>query len=582
MKPARALFFAIAALALAARGAAGEQRLWAVPVEDDSALKITVATPVSEWDGFGFMPVLVHVENNTDAGLSWRFAFEVSMPRRADADLKVRSGMEVAVPAHTSRDTVFYVPGIRAQYDERTCQFEATVIGPGVHGVQRNTLADGWSDMRLPVAFSQELRSHVAAVAAGKSAAEITPVNFKQWPADWRAWSPFAIVVASRAEYERLDAARQAALRDWAALGGRLHLLPDEAVRSAPAVKSEGRSAPAAKSRRRATAAAQPVIAAPPPGEPHGMGAISGDDLPAEFYKEETGDTAGMLKAIGGQRMKPWEKISGGEWKFEGDNEREIAVTTWLLLAFLVGFGVLVGPVNLFVFAPVGKRHRLFFTMPAISAGAAVLLACVIVFHDGFGGEGSRRALIVLLPGENKAVVAQCQVAGTGMLLTKKFSLPDDVILGKTEIGDRGIAGRTAGRDAGAADGDWFTSRSPQGHMLARITPTRARVQLVPNAARDGAPAVQSSMSGTLRDFVYIDSSGIAWQADAVPPGRRVTLASRSGAQAKTGVAAEFAKTRRGCFYARAEGGELAPIPTLGTMTWTRTDVFVTGEVSHE
>ena len=84
----------------------------------------------------------------------------------------------------------------------------------------------------------------------------------------------------------------------------------------------------------------------------------------------------------------------------------------------LVLFGILVGPVNLFVLAKSGRRHRLFITTPLISLGASLLLILLIIFQDGFGGRGMRRVLMEVRPdaGQNAAFLHQEQIARTGIL----------------------------------------------------------------------------------------------------------------------------------------------------------------------
>src|SRR5690606_21574539 len=65
-----------------------------------------------------------------------------------------------------------------------------------------------------------------------------------------------------------------------------------------------------------------------------------------------------------------------------------------LFIGVLVLFAIIVGPVNLFVFAKVGKRHRLFITTPIISLATSLLLVGLIILQDGFGGSGFRRVLM--------------------------------------------------------------------------------------------------------------------------------------------------------------------------------------------
>jgi hypothetical protein len=64
-----------------------------------------------------------------------------------------------------------------------------------------------------------------------------------------------------------------------------------------------------------------------------------------------------------------------------------------VFIAVLILFGILVGPINLFLLAKSGQRHRLFITTPLISLGASVLLVGIIIFQDGFGGNRQRKQI---------------------------------------------------------------------------------------------------------------------------------------------------------------------------------------------
>ena len=88
-------------------------------------------------------------------------------------------------------------------------------------------------------------------------------------------------------------------------------------------------------------------------------------------------------------------------------------------------FGILVGPINLFVLAKSGQRHRLFITTPLISLGASLILIALIIFQDGFGGSGMRRVLMEVRPdaGQNAAFLHQEQISRTGILTHSRFTV---------------------------------------------------------------------------------------------------------------------------------------------------------------
>jgi hypothetical protein len=553
-----------------------------VPLYETTDATLTVTVPVNEWDGFGFLPVMVHVENKSEEACEWRFTFEQGTLNRRDRGLSLRSDFAVTAPGRTTRTTTLWLPGEGTPAGWRRTSLIMSVRGPGVQGrgAWSTQIFNGWRGGGLCFAVSPALEAEYRArrerMDKSRNPPNTSVMRPAEWPADWRTWSPFAIVVMTADEFDALDMARQAALRDWVALGGRLYLKPFAVRRS-----SLSRNVPVR----------------------HGMGTITRGDFPPGLYVVVDGGygsgaetaaitvTSPSVKAADGEaspavnprevralRARPWQPLV----KLFGPEEAEalrLSQATWWLIFFLLAFGVVIGPVNLFLWAPAGKRHRLFFTVPAISLGASVLLALVIVFHDGFGGEGTRRALVMLLPGENKAVVAQQQVSRTGMLLGKNFAIAGDTVLAKTPVDAGGaILGKTAERQADAAAGDWFTSRAMESHVLLQVAPTRGRVELLAGGAdgeQDAAPVVQSSMAGVLRDFVLVGAGERLWTADEVPPGRRVTLSLNDGRE--PAILDTFGWQESGRFYAVMDGAEVAPIATLGTIRWENDKVFVTG-----
>jgi hypothetical protein len=382
---------------------------------------------------------------------------------------------------------------------------------------------------------------------------------------DWRIWSPFSRVVLRAGEYAALDAANRVALRNWVALGGVLYLAPDD----------QGAA----------------------PGREHlGAGSI------VRLGGLQEGADDGLFTApnlLNGTLAQPASNdLSQHRTKLSANLPRSQAAGDWLATFFVV-FALVIAPVNLFAFAPGKRRHRLFFTVPALSFLAVALLGTVILVQDGFGGRGARRALVVLLPGDNQAAIFQEQVSRAGMLLGSEFALPNDVLCTQLPIDAGALPSLVLQRSDGRATGDWFRSRAGQAQHLRRLVPTRARVEQVETAA-GGAPIVQSSVGATLRNFLYADDAGRVWGAATVPPGTRVNLAPVTEAtNAFVAAAGEFGEmssvhfaqlTRasalagglaRGRFIARSDDSDLAPLPTLASIRWEDSAVLVTGVLEN-
>jgi hypothetical protein len=266
----------------------------------------------------------------------------------------------------------------------------------------------------------------------------------------------------------------------------------------------------------------------------------------------------------------------------------------WLAL-FLVVFAVVVGPLNLFVFAPAKKRYRLFLTTPLIAITASVLLVIVIFVQDGVGGAGVRRSLVVLLPGENQAAIFQEQAARTGFLGRRAFALPEDVQLTKLMLEAPSYGGPETrlARNGAQAGGDWFRNRSREAHLLQRIVPTRGRVEQL-GTESSGAPIVQSTLAATLREFVCVGEDGQFWKTAELAPGKRVVL-ERGGmwlgefvSPLVPGGSFRFREIFQvvtsptaGQWTAKGGASELAPISTLGSIRWTSDEVYYAGTLSN-
>lgn len=255
-------------------------------------------------------------------------------------------------------------------------------------------------------------------------------------------------------------------------------------------------------------------------------------------------------------------------------------------VVILAGFALLAGPANLLFFAPAGRRHRLFLTAPLLAVLFSGALAACIVIWEGFGGTGDRAAVVMLVPGENRAVVFQDQMAGTTLLGRRSFAVPDDAAMVNLAVDGFDATGREAvlERGDGAAGGDWFRNHWGSAQHLRRIVPTTGEVKVHPGAS--GAMVVESTLPTTLRGFVYLEFANRVWYAAEVPAGKPVTLrrinvrrwppVRPSGSPYLATVLASTAPLEPGRWMARSGTTPIAPLPTLGSIKW-RDDVVFTG-----
>jgi hypothetical protein len=522
----------------------------------DAEIKLTV--PGGQMPQSGFLPLRVRINNRNTSERSWRMELgSTPMGGYGGAGSDLSSVRSFDVPGASTREFFIFAP-VLAVAHRRGVGLQVNLDGPEVERSEFGLgLGYSWGAANAPLAVEPALeepmnRALLAHAGPGGSAGprhgrpsgapmqSISVIDPALWPADWRLWSAFATVLLDHATWERLDASRRRALLDWVALGGRLMRV------NSPAAGRESIGAGEVITR------VGPVFS-----------------TPNDLKELQNPDTTRLLDPSGPLASTHFWDLAPRTWQLPGRHR-------WLT-GYIIVFGLLIGPVNLFYFAPAGRRHRLFFTVPVLSLTAALLLFGIITFSDGFGGAGTRRAVVVLQPAQNQAVVFQRQISRTGMLAGRSFPLPVDVIMNlqSEERQSMGLS-QELWREEDKASGDWFTSRSMQQHTLRRLVPTRERVELV--SAPGAAPVVQSTVSGMLRDFLFMDPTGAVWTAAEVPPGARVTLVASSDYQAAGRQRfLHFPKLAHGSFYAVGGAGGL--IPTLASIRWRDDLVLYTGRL---
>ena len=447
----------------------------------------------------------------------------------------------------------------------------AEIAGPGFSGGIRVVLPNNSNNTMRPFAVTAALESNFRAAIAPevRGAPNISGVTLAQLPADWRIWSGFAGLILTSDEFNSLDAARRGALRGWVGMGGQIFLFP-----SAPGEPSTERVGAG-----RIVTLKWPAYTVQPT-----------QFTSAPVIAPELRDTLGIYAETPAlpdrETLFLKNTLLGDEIEKPGSDNAWVAV-------FLVVFAAVIGPVNLFAFAQQAKRHCLFLPTPALSLLGGVVLVATIFLQDGIGGAGKRSTLVVLLPGQNQAAVFQEQVARTGFLMKRTFTLDDGAIFAPLAVEASGpfrgsMDAAMARRADGQGGGDWFQSRSRPAQLLRQLTPTRGRVERV-GTGEGGAPIVESSLATVLKYFVLNDADGKVWSAEKIQPGERVTLkaisllggvsgTSLGGSRGLT-LAFEAATAARANGTWTAWGGstEVAPVATLGSLRWGSGSVAYVG-----
>ena len=382
--------------------------------------------------------------------------------------------------------------------------------------------------------------------------------SIESLPADWRGYSGLDAVILTDSEWQELSAKSPSvcrALLEWNRLGGRLDIyskqeLTPEALGIRDVV-SERRSF----------------------GTLHVYGWNGREFDPEELVNRYGGITHLQASLNDASGITQELRSSLGKRSFGN----------WQVALILIAFGIVVGPVNLFIFAKPGKRHRLFVTTPLISLVASLLLIALILLQDGTGGKGQRLVLVSVEPNETNAYINQYQSLRTGVLFSGAFEAARSFISQTAleegawvAVDDEGGLPKRYTLNGDVFGGDWFQSRREHGHRLQTVRPTRGRVELASSAGE--APTVVSSFGFELSRIQYTDSDGNVWLSpSSVQTGTPVELEKKdeneeamtlSASVSDTGINAD-ALAQPGHFVATAISATDLTIDTLGSIDWS-------------
>jgi hypothetical protein len=533
--------------------------------EDGSGVEIEVSSDFDNGLPSGAEPLHITVHNNTGRPGTW--LFEANSNPFGEG---MRSTLPISLGPGQSRTVPFAAPLLPQRYHNLTVRASGPGTTQDIEQFPHHGNGNGSSGESQFLAMSRELSSRSweplkKEVEQGKknfSAAQFDPADLAP---DWRGLSGVEWLAMTRDEWDNLDSAVHTAIRQWVGQGGHLAM-----------VVREGANFPWNE------------FHLPSGGSRYGFGDIRA--IPWDG-KELSATVLAPLITKNPPLFERQNNIEGKNWPMRaalGDLKPNVP----LIVSFVIGFGVLVGPVNLFIFAPAVRRHRMFWTTPLISLGGGLALMGVILLQEGTGGTGRRYTLINLLPETHEAVVWQDQVARTGLLLGSGFQLREEALVHPISLdGNSGRSGRLTVEGMGYS-GDWFRSRSIQGQHLATVRPTRAAITVTGTGA-SGAPIVVSSIGSPLKALFLTDENGKSWGAKIVRTGEKTVLQPSIGkdlglpldnaSPARSGVS-EIVKDRvvhplPGTFVAAAADPMMEPMATLHSIRWKDDCVVYLGPV---
>jgi len=325
----------------------------------------------------------------------------------------------------------------------------------------------------------------------------------KRLPDDWRAFSGFDTIMLTEADWADVPPGPRNAITSWVRLGGQL------------VVYASGNPTAASLGLPEDPGFGEALIESIKPD--HRLNAV--DTVNLAYSKRAIKH---RLASISSDFNSTWPlKKAFGEKSFN----------YIIFVLILLAFGILVGPVNLFVFAKSGRRHRLFITTPLISIGTSLILIALIIFEDGFGGNGSRLTLMEVRPdgNQNAAFIQQEQFSRSGVMTSPSFTVETPALIAQTPLASSRWARFTSGSSgtydlqpaSGGlfANGDWFQSRSEQGQLVTAVLPTRGRIE-----ATSDPGTVVSTFDFPIETLLIRDPSGQWHRGENIAKGKPAEL----------------------------------------------------------
>lgn len=575
----------------------------------DGARALEIRSVFDPMPPSGYAPLRIVATNGTDGDMRWDFSM-LSKTQEFRRENEHRSRLALTLPAHNTQSVTFLAPlavnyGASSRgYGNNSHQFHITLDGTGLSTKDFHDYSERADDIPA-IAISKgladgnhsklkdevERRSKSGSRSSGRNffGSAFAPADL---PEDWRGLSGFDFLMITSSEWQSLKPGQQLAVMQWVRFYGELHIY------TAAGITPAGLGLPAGFESDQKEVSLGVIKLIRWVGTSLDAGVTVGRYYGVKTREQDlTGSYAG--KTTGSAPGNPmWSLLNAlGERNF----------ASWQVVVFLVVFGILVGPVNLFVLAPSGRRHRLFITTPLLSVGASLLMVGIILTQDGTGGIGARFIAIDLQPSEAAAYVTQEQSSRTGVLLGGGFEVKQPALIEPLALPDtpwvklknnNNSQPAQLSQEGSLRGGNYFQSRAEQGQILRAVVSSRARLEMKTGLTADAAPEVISALGFTIDDLFYVNANGGVWRAKGtLATGQQVKLnrtdssTLRSVLEDPIKLSGGHTRSRlmglingapaRNTFFAIAKAAPGFAIDTLPSIRWQQDRVVVFGSLAQ-
>jgi hypothetical protein len=570
--------------------------------EPKSGSYVEVTSLFSKLPSSGYAPVRVTIANRTSVPVSVSLNFHSEASGYYNSgSLHVKSSFTASSPAGIVSTSDFLVPvASTVKNAGYSMGSNSQILRLDIVGAVNTTHAQSSTNssefpyllmsesLSTPNASSLdgELNKHLHGSSSGYVPGNLTfagKFDPKSMPEDWRAYIGHDGILLTDQDWLNLTPGARAAILQWNRQGGYLRLYatnPNNTLESL-SIASEERDGHQTRSKGLVKISAIPSSLA-----------LDASKTLGEVVNKNNMWPTQVKYAI--------ENYTSGSWGLHNT----LGSKTFHFLLFilvLIGFGVLVGPVNLFVFAKSGMRHKLFITTPIIAIGASVLMIILIFVQDGLGGRGIRVQWMELVrdDSDNNAYIHQEQVSRSGVLIGNRFVIGDPASitplplpgsqwtrLSNSSSNDQSYEMNIVDKGL-QVSGDWFQSRSEQAQMIRAVVPTRARIEST-DAANENA--LLSNFEHEIDAIYLCGKGGKYWCAEKIPSGKNFLTRECSQSEFENFIdnaAAMLGKnqqeqlerlsTRPGYYIALASQAPM--IETYSAIRWTQNTTIITGRV---
>jgi hypothetical protein len=565
---------AFALLGCIAAGSAPAATVLSPRMDTASGIDIRLESWLDACPPAGFVPIRVRIRNVEKQTHTWTITSQSNNGGTSSVDITVEGGKE--------GERMMYAPLLLHPETSYYTNIGFRVSGPGVAEESAGNLQNGGgsaSSRTEYVGMSTSLHAKGWSALEGKfssgsSSANLqgSKVDMSSAPEDWRGYAGLAQLWMDESEWTAISTTAKAAMLEWVALGGDVHLLCAD---TSNARLEQLGLPPLLNSHRRVGA-----------GEIHAH-SWDGNSLPLVAMASE-------IRGVKDTTRRELMSSYGRRWGL-AEIVGPLTIKSGLIFGFIAIFGLLVGPVNLFWLAGTGRRQRLFWTTPLLSLGASALLLALMVLQDGVGGSGARSVFALMLPDQKRVAVTQEQVVKTGVLLGRSFERADADLMAPLNLTS---ATQTFNWDSRynveetetQRSGAWFASRSLQAHLLQTVRPSRAGMEVFP-AEGGGAPSVLSTVEAPLQRVFIVDQDSNVWTADDVGTGEKKVMKASSNGELDQWMNDHAGKNsgpmiahllkqverRPGFAYAEAADASKFAVATLPSIRWNHERLLLAG-----